>query len=196
MKSLWIDWSIRIGILILVCAGLYILHNQAMAARNAYTAAINELEQTPLRLLESASRAADLSRREFDISRIQHLLVPRNQIVDVVSAIEAQAKRHQVEVSIPEIVESEEAGGVIQDITVRVSVDGNPENIVDFSHSVEHLPYLLNVERWSLSTRSFAVPQSAAQAPTSRTTEVTAITGHAEIEIIVVVSNTSDENPK
>lgn len=130
-------------------------HTQVAALKSKQAEDLARLEQLPLIELEAANQQADFDRREFDIRRIKTLLVNRNDIARVVADIEREGRSQELIVTVPEIIEIQQidangkvvsASGSTESIGIKVSVQGDPDDIVTFIHSVEHLPYILYVD--------------------------------------------------
>lgn len=180
-------WIVRGGVLSILAVGLFFGHKYVLSLRDERALATNELEAAPERLLESARQRADLSRREVDIGRVERLLVPRSEVVAIVARIEQEATARGLTIAVPAIEEIRtvnaqgeevESAGPARDVRLEISVDGPPEQIVAFVHSIEHLPYLLHLESWRLTNRL----------PVGDIPEATPLPAQSSMHVIVAVA--------
>lgn len=193
MNTPWVLISVRTLVLVALIGGLYVAHSNVVSMRNQYRSTIQQLDEAPKHALESASRSAELSRRELDIKRVEKLLVDRENVADLIGVIESEAEKNAIEANVPQINEIEDSKGVVEDIELRVSADGFPANLIAFAHSVENLAYIITLKDFSLTTRSSTVPQNAARAPagSNQVTEITS--GHVEFTILLGVKKQTNE---
>ena len=155
MKKIIAQLLIRTLIVVGIGVGLYVAHVQVVELKNKQAEDVARLERVPQLELEIANQQADFDKRAFDITRIQDLLIGRNDIPSVVASIEQEGASQGVSVTVPEITEIQQVdakgkvlppSGPTQDIGIKVSAQGDPDAIITFVHLIEHLPHLLYVE--------------------------------------------------
>jgi len=112
------------------------------------------------RLPEEESRRVmlrgELERRRHDIERIKALVARRDQVGEVVNRIKAEGLARDIDVRVVQVVENVEdeegSTGPFKDVRLKIVGFGDPENLLDFLHASEHLPYLVSVFDWRVST--------------------------------------------
>lgn len=200
-KKILTEWFVKSLIVIGVVVALYLSHGYVLHTRNERARALAQLEDVPNKALEATAQQTDLARYGFDVQRIEKMLITREDIVTVVSSIEQEGLRQGLVVQVPTIGEiqqvdeegkaTEEKGPVV-DVKINISVDGSPEKIVAFVHSVEHLPYLLYLDSLSLMNKATVGGQvGALVSPEQQGDTVEAPpSAHGEATIILSVKNT------
>lgn len=178
--------------------GLWFAHEQTLVLRQKRVSALSEVDLKSVRDAEIGSQAKSLDERSFDVERVGKLLVSRDAIVDVVAAMEAEAVRHNITVRVPEIKEATyENGqrgtaavmsGAQEDIEITVLAEGDAENIVDFSHSVEHLPYLTRLHSIFILTKQVDERVAGSDTPNQ------ILVGQGTMDFILTVRADTKEN--
>lgn len=119
------------------------------------------LVASPLRILELASLQAELARRQKDIARLQQYILSRDELDTFVNAVEQEGKHVKVAVVISAVKEKQrldEQGqpvapsGATEEVEFDITAAGAPEDLLEFLHKVESLPYLLYLESWNIMT--------------------------------------------
>ena len=191
-----VKWIIKGSVLVLVIAGLVFAHSRVSALAALVIERRAELDQKPDEELRAATLRSELSRRAFDLNRIRTYVVPRDQIIDVVSAIEAEGQRFGVTVQVPDIQEEpvfDEAGnpiappGPLQDVQAKIIAVGPPDRLVAFLHSMDHLPYILRVTRWNLSLDRSALSSSSSISVPGSEEAAVALEGFLESDVMITV---------
>lgn len=187
-KQLFIEWTVRVLVLMVLGVGIFMAHRSTIALKQQRSEVLQQLERSPSRVLEAAAQQADLARHNLDISRIKNYLIARSDIAGFVAAVESEGKRRSLTVQVPEIKEVlDKAAGSTADVTVHVSVDGSPEQIVAFAHSLENLPYVVVLDTWLLSGESVVAGQNAVLQQQSRQepNQPPAFSEHSEFTFIL-----------
>ncbi|MGH9858347.1 MAG: hypothetical protein ACRD4B_10930, partial [Acidobacteriota bacterium] len=122
-------------------------------------------------------------------------IVSRQEVGDVVSFIEQEGVRQGISARVSDIEEEQQldqfgnqiaASGPLVDVRLTIMADGPPENLVSFLHSMEHMPYLSQVDNWEITTtrtRPTTIP------PAGQTGETDAPRAALFSEIIISVDN-------
>ncbi len=117
------------------------------------------LERRPSAIVELADARVEYQKHISDLAGIQSYAISRSQVSDIISAIEREASVDKLTVQIPaieEVVQLDEQGNPIvsttglQKVRVRIAGYGDMESLLQFLHRVEHLPYLVSLEAWSV----------------------------------------------
>jgi len=132
-----------------------------------------ELEDSLSNAVKLVELRGEVQDRQAETDEILSLLPDRSSVGDVVSAIEAEARHHHVSLTIPTVGDAKQAGEdevkeepQFKTVTLQVVAIGRVLDTLNFFHAVEHLPYVLQVESWHLSTDTIkAVPGTAATGP-------------------------------
>lgn len=166
-----------------------------------------DLIQTQLSLEGSLDNAvklvelrAQVKSQEKEIGAIRSLVPDRNSIGEVVSAIEAEARHHDVSLTIPTVgavkVEAEEETDRVaqfKTVNLQVVAIGSVSNDMNFFHAVEHLPYILQVTSWNLTKKVVrVVPGSVALSPITPgegQTEAPDAEANLTMQITLTISN-------
>lgn len=153
----------RLGLALFLAAALagadVWLWRSAEAARQLIASRRSALAHQPSQQLSVVSLQSELNRRQEDLRRLRQYLISRDGLDGFVSRLEAEAKRTQVELVIPTVAErADDAIGTLLDVEFRLTASGQPEQLLQFVHRVELLPYLLSLESWSIKTDVATLP--------------------------------------
>jgi hypothetical protein len=165
--------------------------------------------------LENISRFADLESeielRSADVDRAKGYVLKKNEIGDVIALIEKEATARGLSLRIPLVQEqkkdedkdkdddsSKEESGPLRDVDVQVVVDGSPVQVLDFFYAVEHLPYLLSVNRWHIDAVADTITQGEisqlpSSAPVGAVRPASEQDGSAELTMNIVLTIYNDE---
>lgn len=146
------------GLLLGLAAGMVWLDLTTQRARQALSVREQQAEQALSGVSETAVLQAEADSRRAVLQKIAHLVPPERSLGDVIAALEGEAKDLRVQLAVPLVEEADgeeaggEAGAVLRDVHLQLIVSGEPERLLSFFHAVEHLPYLLRVDAWHLTT--------------------------------------------
>lgn len=126
------------------------------------------LEEEQLRLVEQpqylqhfSALRGDLRGRSSDIERILALVIDGGDIVSFIAHLEETAKSFDVSLEVPSIVEVPErdeteqlieASGPFRSIQLTIKGLGEPANLLEFIHKLEHDQQLVALPEWEIST--------------------------------------------
>lgn len=127
----------------------------------------HNLENIPQELLRQEGLASDLKKQDVRLQELEKLLPSREAIGDVVAVIENVAQKNGVKVIVPDVKEEIRYGrdnkpiaqtGRYQDVRLVIQGYGDPHRLLAFLYEVEHLPYVLKVPAWEVTTDYRVVP--------------------------------------
>jgi len=189
-------WILKIVFLILLGVGLPYLHFLAGDLKSAVADKRLQLERGPDDVVYASAAKADLAKRQLDLRRIGQYMPDRGSLVPVVTAIEQEGGKRNVSVKVTDI--SEEltvnaagqpipASGPVQNIRIKVSAVGEPEDILQALYNIDHLPYLLYVASWDLVYK----PQDSQLPPIDLSEEqrLQTAAGAMQADIIIATNN-------
>lgn len=118
------------------------------------------LNDLPERISGQAALKSELERHKHDIERL-HRYTPAQQegISEFVSELEKEAVREKIRFSINDIMKdqkTDESGnpientGPLNEVYIKGTANGRPEDLVSFLYTLEHMPYLVRVPEWTL----------------------------------------------
>lgn len=195
-------WLIRAGeslLALILIVGISYGVGLLKAERAAVLAAQQQLEQAPELLTQDRDAQKDLEKHGHDIARIRTLFVQREAVDVFLSVIEAEGKKHGVDVLITDIQEEEKFGkdkklipqqGPYIDVSVTIKAAGDPIQLLEYLHTLEYLPYVLRLATWSLGSGTiFLPPGLAISAPrtVSEDSEVATPQGLLETKLVLTI---------
>ncbi len=139
--------------------------------------------------------ASDLVKYHQGIATVQDIVIARDDLVKVVTAIEGEAARASVAVTIPLVAEQKKVdengvpianSGSTFDVRLQISATGDPVKLLQFAQAVEHLPYLLTLSTFKMQTTTANQNSLVANSP-DKTAPVTAASGQLEADLIITV---------
>lgn len=161
------------GLLLGLVGGIVWLNLTIQSARRALDAREQQATQSLAGVSAQSKLRAELDTHQAAIQQIIRLAPHERAIGEVVAAIEREAAGQDVVLHVPlvEAVDETETGqtpGILRDVHLQLIVSGEPAQVISFFHAVEHLPYLVRVGAWELTTKEEQpVPESAAFLPTT-----------------------------
>lgn len=195
-----IESSLALGLIV----GIVFLWRHTAAARLQFFSAQRALQNVPQQVSQQTSLAVEIDKHRHDISRLRAYVVERQNIGEVIAAIEAAGHRHKLSVQIADVAEasplSESSDELLSDVRLKLTAVGRPEAMLRFLHTVEHVPYLLYLESWQLDTGpdgsgslgdQLVVPTVAPQSDGSQPSMVAA-DGHVQADIILTINHEKD----
>ncbi|MEX1997967.1 MAG: hypothetical protein WEA04_04845 [Candidatus Andersenbacteria bacterium] len=164
-----------------------------------------QLDEAPQYAAQQVSLRTELEKSAHDIVRIESLLVRREALGDFVSLLEKQARQNRVTLRVPDIKEemvlSAEgkpvaATGPYRDIRLQVTATGEPNDLLQLLHQLEHLPHAVRLPAWSITTTNTAVlldlrPQAPVIGPDGKEVPVVAPGGLLEATMILTIRQDS-----
>jgi hypothetical protein len=143
-------------------------HYATDARRRLYEAQ-HTLQQLPEQASVRVQLEKDLRTHEHDVARVNELLVERRAIGDVIAAIEGVAGKSRILVQVADVTAEEQpaaaASGLLTPVRLKLSAVGQAEALLRFLFDVEHLPYILHVDRLDLTSSAVNVGESALNLP-------------------------------
>ncbi len=192
-------WVLKLIILLLILAGLPYLHITTSRLYESVSAKRHLLEKNPDNLIYSSAARAELAKRQLDIQRIKSYVPERNAVAGVVTAMEQEGTKQSVVLKVTDIGEElvtnaagqpEVASGPIQNVRIKITAVGKPENLVQLLYSVEHMPYLLHLVSWELVYKPQETAQgSQAQAPVDDRLPAATTDAALQADIILATDN-------
>lgn len=147
--------------------GLWFGWQELRQIRQGITQSQQMVENMPQQQLAQDDLASELKKQDARLRQLEKLLPPREAVGDVVAAIEGLEKKHGVRIIVPDVKEEIRYGrdnkpipqtGPYLDIRLVVQGYGDPERLLAFIYDVEHLPYLLKIPTWEVTTHFLVVP--------------------------------------
>lgn len=190
------EWLVQAVGFALAVAALVLGWQKVQALRSQVFTLQHEQSALPETHLKEVGLAAELKKRAFDIERIQSLIVSREELGRVVSALEEQAKAKGIELTVPDVAERsvvDEKGdlvaaeGPLLDVEIKAVGFGSPENLLRWLHAAEYLPFLLHAESAQLDADSKTIPKSAEGKIESLKSS------RLDVTFVVVVKNSPEE---
>lgn len=153
-------------------------------------------DQLPAQRAVNVVIANDLAKYQSDIATAARVVIGRDDLVKVVSALEAAAEDNRVAITIPLVTEHKkvnaegqpvEGSGPTLDARLQIIATGDPVRLLQFAYAAEHLPYLVALVSLQLETIAPDNQNSlAANAPDGAAIPP-AVTGRLEMDVIVTV---------
>ncbi len=186
--TVYLAWrAVEIGLVVMLIGLIAVLSQQIQSVRRTVLIERLTLESSLKGAVRIGALRAEMAKRQHDIQRIMDMVPGQNNIGDVLSALEREANNQQVSMTVPSLIKvmgADKAGqeisaaGPLQDIKLKVKVEGPPNNVLQFFHAVENLPYLVGVTGFKLGTGQFRGVNSGRLGPVTNLPE-----GEEEIEI-------------
>jgi hypothetical protein len=189
---------LRSAALVLLGSVAWWLWSSATTLREEEATMQQTMAHAPLQQAQEAAAAELLAKHDASIKQIQAMVVQREGIGEVITALETQAAKRTITLRISDISEDRkydaagkeiEPSGPLRDIRIKAVAIGDPHVLVDFVRVIEHLPYLLRVVDWKIAATSTTsqtvgvgeVPRTAAS-PTPRI-----VTGELHFTLLVSI---------
>jgi Tfp pilus assembly protein PilO len=165
-------WRVVGLVLVVVLLGsIFLLGDQVQGVRRGLLSKQLSLEDSLKTAVYQASLQDQLVEYESDVARVESMMPTQDEIGSVISSVEAEAKKFSVTVKVPKVQEEltyDENGdkveqtGPIRSVRIQIQGQGDPIALINFMHTVEHLPYLLGTVSFVFDSDS----SSAAGGPT------------------------------
>lgn len=199
LRTLALNRLVEVVVVILMIIGHVWLWSQVVEERNAMYEQQRQIEEAPQRAAQQVALGSQLELFQHDINRIQNLLLQRSAVGSFVGVIEQQGRLHGVRLTVPDIVEEKVRGENGQEVVkassfpeVRFTVlaSGDPIQLVQLLHALEHLPYVIRLANWNISTNPAVVPAELRQevpAAVDAAVSTPVAAGYLEADLIVTL---------
>lgn len=156
-----LGWIIRLLLVLALLTGAGYGWQFVQGKRNEVIASRLTLERRPALRSHYASQEAELRRRQDEITQIQSLVISRDNVGQVVGEIERTAGSAGATLQIPKVEEKfvqDEKGqpilpaGPLFDVRIKLVANGQPKQLLNLLYAIEHMPYLLYLESWDLTS--------------------------------------------
>lgn len=128
---------------------------------------LHSTQQTLEKSLPSAvyqvSLKEHLNTHQEKVDKIEQIIPPKNKIGSIINSFKEEATKRNIDVKVPTVEEKmikkngskpKKQEGPIRTISLKVNSSGEPISLVNYMHSMEHMPWLLRVTDFSLNTDS------------------------------------------
>lgn len=169
-----VEAAIAIGVVV----GLWYGWQMLRQVRSEVIAAQQKIENIPQQQLQQEEVASELKRQDARLRQLGNYLPRREAIGDVVAAIEGVAQKNGIAVIVPEVTDDVRIGadrkpitqtGRYRDVRLTVQGYGDPIKLIAFLHGVEHLPYIIKVPDFEVTTDYAALPTALSVSPPTET---------------------------
>lgn len=172
-RVLGVRWRVlEVVAILLLAAALWWLAGMVGDVRRELARRHATLARVPQRVAALAGAQATLEARTHDIERLEAFTVSRQGLGQVIAAMEEAAGRRQVDLEVTRVQEVTVEGpageevasleGPLADVRLAVVAIGKPEQLLQFIHELEHLPYLLTIPSWLLTAQAGPAAQGEA----------------------------------
>jgi Tfp pilus assembly protein PilO len=161
-----------------------------------------DLAQVPAAAVRMAALRGQLAERSNDIERLREYVPTRREIGEVVNGLGELGEGFGLEirvVSVKEEVLVDEKGkerepeGPLRLVRFVIVGVGPPEELLEFLHSVEHLPYLLAVPEWKVAVDTGQGSQGTkAASPEEDETTSRRVTGQLNMSVLLSISSQAE----
>lgn len=143
----------------------------------------HHIDQEPYAVLQRSAQQGELKKLESRLGQLERLVPPREKVGDMVTLLERVAREKNIRIIIPDIKEEVVIGkdnkpvrsdGRYLDIRLTVKGSGNPADLLSFLYHVEHMPYVLHVPVWRVTTDYSALPAALIVRPPAESPAVPA----------------------
>lgn len=177
--------------------GLWFAWQHLRQLRYQAIAAQHTIENIPQQRLQQEEVAAQLQQQDTRLRPIENYLPRREAIGDVVAAIESVARKNNVTVIVPEITDDVRLdsnrkpipqAGRYRDVQLVVQAYGDPVQLLTFLHGVEHLPYVVKVPDFELTTDYAALPTALSVSLPTTTPAPDSPAGFLEAGVVLTIT--------
>lgn len=148
--------SLRILIMVLIAAvciaGGIILRIQVRQLQTSIAERIAYIENVPAKQQRMKQLQEQLTSVQTDLKRLSGTLVSRDDLSGVIASISRAAQLSGVAVQIPQVENTSESSGLLEDVRMQMNAVGSPSALIAFLYRVEHLPYVIRMASWTLDT--------------------------------------------
>lgn len=192
--ALLLEFLVSLGLL----GGIWYGWREVERLQQHIQASQQHIAQEPHVALQHSAQQVELKKFEARLGQLEHMVVPREKVGDVVTRLEGVAREENIRIIVPDIKEVVVIGkdnkpvpstGRYVDIRLTVKGSGNPADLVSFLYQVEHLPYLLRVPTWRVTTDYSALPAAlGVRPPTPEAAAPAPRDGLLEASIILTIT--------
>lgn len=188
-----VEPAIMVGLLL----GLWFGWQELQQLRQQVSEAQRTVENIPQQLLEQDDIASELKKQATRLQQLEKFLPRREAIGEVVAAIESLARQNGVSVIVPDVKEEIRYGrdnkpipvtGRYLDVRLIVQGYGDPTKLMTFLYGMEHLPYLLRIPDWKISTDFLVVPAALSVSPPEGTASPERPAGLLEAGVVLTIT--------
>lgn len=163
------DVSIIVTLLVASAAGFM----NTKAARATAEQAQFLLANRPQILLRLSTAQGELRDRAHDLERIFKLVKNSQDIVVFIEDLETAAREQRIVLEfpvineVPGLIESDQnvpLHGPFRAISLTISAYGEPEDLLQYIHDVEHGQHLVALSEWHINAKPAAVPVAISSA--------------------------------
>lgn len=161
---LWV--FVGIVIVAFLVSAIFLLGGQIQEVRRSIEMQELSLEGSLREAVYEAALEDQLVSNEAEIKRIEEIMPAQDKVGLIIGVIESVAKKYGVTVLVPivneEIVTDKsgnrgEQTGLVRSVIMEIQVQGKPVSLIEFMHTVEHLPYLLGTVSFVFDSDADAV---------------------------------------
>lgn len=202
LRRLLIRRLLECLLLLVLVGACFLAYREVYKARLALEEEQLRLVSQPKYLQHLSTLRGDLRGRSTDIERILQLVVDGADIVNFIAHLEETATNHDILLEVPSIVEVQEQNaegqpiestGPFRAIQLTISGQGEPSDLLEYIHKLEHDQRLVAVPVWEISTdvsSGVALSQTQARAVGDEERVVEpAVSSKLQAEFILVVHN-------
>ncbi len=149
--------------------GLVWGHQQLRDLQQRITTAQAAMAMLPQQQIAVQNAKMDLKKYEPALQRLMILLPRREAVGDIVARIENEANKQGLKAIVADVKEEVRLGkdnkpiaqsGPYQEVRFTVQSYGDPIELLQYLHSLEHLPYVLKVPEWHITTQYLVLPSA------------------------------------
>lgn len=188
-----LEVAVAAGLLI----GLWLGAQRLQRMQQHVVAAQHQIATAPQQQLAQEAISTELKKYAAAVTQLQQLIPPRSTVGNVIARIEGEASKKKLKAIVSDVKEEIKYGknnkpivqaGPYQEVRITVQSYGDPATLLELLYAIEHLPYVLKIPDWNITTDYAAIPAALTVAvPTPGASEERA-RGLLEASIIITIN--------
>ena len=152
LKTIVVWRVVGVVVIVILIGAVYLLGNQVQNVRRGLLVKQMSLEGSLKAAVYQASLQEQLVEHKAEIALIEQMMPIQDEIGSIIGSFEAEAKKSGVIVTVPTVQEEvvfdkngdkAEQVGSTRVVRMQIYAQGEPVALIDFMHTIEHLPFLL-----------------------------------------------------
>jgi len=182
----WMVFTTKLGVVVILIGACVWAWQQVYNEKIAMYQAQKAVNELPEQISGQAALKSDLERHEHDINRFRAFTPTRDGISEFVSRLEEESKKHSLTLSVTDITEGQKLddqglpipiSGPLNEVRMTGTAYGQPQELISFLFTLEHMPYLVRVIDWHLQAISTGGTTAAARIPTTSKEQTSVVPG-------------------
>lgn len=185
--------TIFLGLVLVLCiGGIVAIHIRVLAARSDIALRQQQLDAAPEESQKTSRLKKQLQVGQTIIQGLQGMLISRDNLPDVVSAISQTALASHVAADVPQLAQNTTKGSPVSDplddVRIHISASGDTSALIVFLYRIEQLPYLMHIASWRIdATHQVSLPFLSASAPTNQPLPPPAQGSSLEADVVISI---------